>query len=227
MARRPVDLGRTDAGCSARWHGTVSAYRWGCTCPQARNARRVHDKRRREGRHVSPLVDATGTARRIRALGVMGWRYIDLAQRLGCTWQRVQQMACGKHPQVTGTTAAAVRDLCRRISAKPGPSPEAARRAVAKGWHGFGAWDDIDNPAAVPELGEPHDELVDEVAVRRAVHGDPTVVPRLTRAERDRAALAMLADGVGITAVAAQLRIGERRLRVLRDEALEPDGAAA
>lgn len=156
--KAPINLGRRSLTCTARWHGTSAAYRYGCRCPHARECKRIEDKRRLHGRYVSPLVDGTGTARRVRALVAIGWPYTQIAARLGCSWQAVQHLALRTSPAVQHRTYRRVAVLYRDLSGVPGPSASSRRRAVVKGWSTPIAWGrDIDDPAAQPFDGDDGD----------------------------------------------------------------------
>lgn len=152
--KKPVDLGRLDPRCTGRWHGTESAYtKGGCRCSHAREARRLVCKRRREHRHAPRNVDATGTARRIRALVAIGWSYDQIGQRLGCAWRNVQRLALQKRPTVEQRTARRVARLYRELSVRPGPSQRARSIADRKGWYSPIFWDRIDDPNEHPDCG--------------------------------------------------------------------------
>ncbi len=176
-----------------------------------------------------PLVDAAGTRRRIQALGRIGWARAEVAARLG-----VHPCAPGKwvaNRYVTRDTAAKVAALYTHLSAIPGPSRLAARRAQRAGWPPPIAWDDdIDDPHARPNLGAPDTDLVDEVAVARALHGHPVQV---STAERVAVAAGVLRRGEGPAALARLLGCSGHRARQLMTQATaqqagQPqDGAAA
>lgn len=169
--RTPTCHGRTNPDCTARHHGTHTAYRHGCRCPHAREQDRIYRKRLRENRQPPALVDATGTARRLQALNRIGWRFTDLAARLGCTYQNVALWAAMTSPRVDRTTATRVANLYRELAGTPGPSALAAQRAAAKGWHSPIAWDNIDDPNEQPDLGVVNitrGETLAERAVRHA-----------------------------------------------------------
>jgi hypothetical protein len=174
--RPPIDHGRTSPACVARYHGTASAYaRAGCRCDEARDAFRVDQKRRREGRSTPKRIGILGTQRRLRALSAIGWRWADVGQMVGVTGASVQAIALGVHPTIYVGTAARIAAAYDRLSMTIGPSRITEQRARAKGWAPPLAWEgiDIDNPASVPDFGgEPDPEIVDEVAVRRAMAGE-------------------------------------------------------
>jgi hypothetical protein len=98
------------------------------------------------------LVPATGTARRLRALMLAGWRASDLAGELGYQAHALRRLVTSG--QFTpAPTAAAVRDLYDRLWDKTGPSERTSRNGERRGWAPAMAWDDdtIDDPAAQPQ----------------------------------------------------------------------------
>lgn len=154
MPVRRRDLGRLNPNCGARRHGDYSAYRQGCRCSHAREDDRLYNKRGREGRRARPFVPSIGSARRIQALAVLGWRWTDLADRLGVSWQAVQRIALQRSRVVHVTTAERVRRLYAELSERQGPSALTRARALSKGWASPLQWADIDDPDAVPDRGE-------------------------------------------------------------------------
>lgn len=141
-----VDLGREDATCPARWHGTVSAYRQrtGCRCPHAVEAVRVYVKRRKTGRLLAGHVDGMATARRLRALAAIGWRFRDIGDLLDVSHQAVRCWATFEHPTVLRSTQARVLALYVEMSGTSGPSSQGRARALAKGWAPPAAWVGVD-----------------------------------------------------------------------------------
>lgn len=117
-------------------------------------------------------VDATGTIRRLRALNYIGHPHRELALRLDMTPDRLTDIAAGPVTVVRPHEAEAIAGLYRKLAAIPGTCKQVATAARNKGWHGPLAWDDIDDPAAVPDVepaasnrGRP--EQVDTVRVAR------------------------------------------------------------
>lgn len=153
---KPVDLGRQERSCVARWHGTASAYvRAGCRCPHAREARRKYEKRRREGRLPPVFVDGLPTTRRLQALAALGWSFEALGERLGgVTPQAVRHHASGRRPRVCRALERRVARLYEALSMTVGPSAISRRRALAKGWAPPLAWEgaDIGSPSARPAV---------------------------------------------------------------------------
>ncbi|MEV1331158.1 hypothetical protein AB0J20_16450 [Micromonospora costi] len=161
--------------CAATKHGTASAYTaHRCRCATAREAWRLYNKRRREGRNPQHLTDSTGATRRIRALVALGWNFRELARRAGYSRRTVQDVAYARRPVITLHTDRWVHDLYEQLSGTPGGSRYALIVAGRYGWAPPLAWDDIDDPAARPNLGDVEPEPTDDydpVTVGQAVEG--------------------------------------------------------
>jgi hypothetical protein len=228
MDRRTTATGAsvydTRPHCPARFHDSVSATRKaGCVCPVARERRRVYFKRQQFG-HLDPAyTDATGTRRRLQALIAIGWPIRELARQMGWTGNP-GLLLYGERQQVHKHTAALVADVYDRLWDVPGPSVRSRRAAARAGYAPPLAWDDIDDPAATPSLdggGDLVDEVVDEVAVRRALDGDEATAVRLTEAERVEFTRQLLRRGGGASAVSRRLRVSGGRARRLIEQASE------
>jgi hypothetical protein len=120
------------------------------------------------------IVDPTGTCRRIQALVAIGWSISAQARRLRCDAKNYHSILT--KPSITAATARQVADLYEQMSGTPAPDGLSRKQAIAharrRGYLPPLAWgDDIDNPAAVPHLGEPVDDIVDDVAIRRVLDG--------------------------------------------------------
>lgn len=183
-------------GCPTRHHNTAGSYRMGCRCPEAREAKRLQDKRHRQHRAKPLLRDATGTTRRLRALMLAGWRAADIASELGSDRETVRSVARGDRQYVYLATEEAVKALCFRWADRCGPSAITRSRSTRAGWLSLAAWDDIDNPAEVPQLDGPTSDAVDSVKVDRAVAGG-VAWSSLNRAEKAAAYRRMVAMGMG------------------------------
>ena len=121
-------------------------------------------------------VDGTGTRRRLQALAYNGWTQNRLSRELGCTPQHVAYLTTATGG-VTAANARRVRDLYKRlwdVAPTPANKWEAGGIRRAKDtarkhqWAPGLAWDDIDDPAATPDTGQP-DDAYDS---RRKVHLD-------------------------------------------------------
>lgn len=154
---------------------------------------------------LSHVTDATGTLRRIRALARIGWTYRHIAD-VAQTSHRIEHYAGQKW--VTHEVAAAIVRAYDLLSMTPGPSNRTASRAAKAGWAPPLAWDDdtIDDPRAKPADSADAD-VIDEIAVQRALNGER--VP-LTRAERDHAFRIGLARGLTPYALSKQLHLSGR-----------------
>lgn len=152
--------------CDAVRHGSYTAYhRSGCRCPEAREAWRVYNKRRREGRLEPAVIPSLGTARRLQALAAIGWPRMEIAARLGYGKQMVGHLERPLRPQVTVRTAAKVAALYDELQDLAGPCARTQRKAAALGYWPPSVWVDIDDPEDNPGAA---DEDFDEVAVARA-----------------------------------------------------------
>lgn len=102
----------------------------------------------------SLMVDATGTARRIRALQAIGWPLYHLDRALGHgdgnprTSNYVHNL-CHRE-RVRASTAAKVARIYDQLSGTPGPSERVRNLARKRGWAPPLAWDDIDDPDEAP-----------------------------------------------------------------------------
>lgn len=105
------------------------------------------------------LVDATGTRRRLQALMVLGYTIPDVARRVGVGESSLQQTVEGRWTRIKSVTATKVARVYRQLSVTTAPpsrfAEQARNEAMARGWHGPMAWDDIDDPACIPEPDEP------------------------------------------------------------------------
>jgi plasmid maintenance system antidote protein VapI len=124
------------------------------------NARRILSVRAEDV--VTGLVNAAGSARRIRALMAVGWPPMHLATRIGVHPHYVSEIH--RSNQVFATTAHAVAATYNQLWDKNpqhyGVSQQAANRfrnyARANGWAPPAAWDDdqLDDPAGAPHVGD-------------------------------------------------------------------------
>ncbi|MFG2059693.1 hypothetical protein ACGFI9_37345 [Micromonospora sp. NPDC048930] len=229
MSRPARDRGRISPDCTATFHGTDSAYRYGCRCPHAREHKRIRVKRWREGRSVARRVDGTGTRRRLQALTVLGWRWQDIGDRMGVTREAVQHTAASSG-LVELATVARVKAVYRDLSTRPGPSPITAARAAAKGWHGPLAWADIDDPTCQPDTTGPDAPVVDEWAVGEALAGRlPS--SRLTDVDLMEAMRRLLEEGLSEGQARYRLRLtnahARRVIRAVRSAATTEETRAA
>ncbi len=146
-------------------------------------------------------VDATGTHRRLQALGALGWSGARLAARLGLS--RANYGAMMGTPRVTARRAADVVRLYDELWQTPPPedtvrdrqaATRTRRHAAAAGWVPPLAWDDdtIDDPAARPAgvdgvQASRRDRLIADV--EELLADGATVAAACERLGRKRAAL--------------------------------------
>lgn len=212
-------------------HGGDRRYIWNrCRCDQCRAAHTAAAARRRRliaYGQWGGYIDATGTVRRLRALSAIGWSVRHVAQRfeqrtdVDPSWLR--SIARGNQGKVHADTARTIAAIYDDWCTQDGPSKHSRSWATKKGWHGPEAWDDgtIDDPSV--EAARP--EVVDEVAVHRALRGDRTVT--LTPAER-RATVALLVErGAGTRVLMNVLRCSATTARRLINQHVDDDGEAA
>lgn len=105
---------------------------------------------------------ADGTRRRLQALAVEGWPPSVVARRAGMARQDIDDLIHGRAQRTSLRTATRIRALYLQLwNQQPeqhGVSVLAAARArrlaAASRWHPDIDWDDIDDPAAEPQIGE-------------------------------------------------------------------------
>lgn len=110
-------------------------------------------------RSLGPLIDATGSRRRVQALVASGWPIARLATHLGRNRSNLWTSLAGD--QIRASTAHAIRDLYdhlwRTNPAEHGVWPRdidrARQHARSHGWATVGCWDEgaIDDPTAIPD----------------------------------------------------------------------------
>jgi hypothetical protein len=137
---------------------------------QADNLRYIADGRRKQIRRSTlnqilavqveqsapgKYVDVTGTRRRIQALRAIGWSARVIAEKAGSAEARIQLIASGAQPTVRHFLAVKIVRTFAELHQTPAPPGCSAtitkRHALANGWAPPGAWDDIDDPAAMPD----------------------------------------------------------------------------
>jgi hypothetical protein len=193
------------SGCAAKRHGTAAAYSWTknkCRCDDAREAYRIYRKRLREGRHTSILIDSTGGARRLQSLIAAGHNQHTIAELMDVSNHFVFALLHRRHPTITRDTDRRIRAVFKQLDGTRGTCRWAPTIARRNGWADAAAWDNIDDPAEKPKLGDPAADVVDEVLVDQVLAG--TRRARLSKANI-RHAIARGAEA-GMTPYA----IGER-----------------
>ncbi len=155
------------------------------------------------------LVDATGTRRRLQALMALGYPIPEVARRVGAGESSLQQTVEGRWARIKSVTATKVARVYRHLSTVPAPpsrfAEQARNEAMANGWYGPMAWDDIDDPECVPDPSAP--------AAPMSVH--PADVAELA------------AQGLDDHAIGRRLGVSPRTVLRARHAHSIPAGAAA
>ncbi|MGW0034779.1 hypothetical protein ACWDXD_33800 [Streptomyces sp. NPDC003314] len=117
------------------------------------------------------LVDATGTTRRIQALLYIGHSLRTIAAECGTSRMRIHKLSIGSQDGIRRQHADRIAKTYKRLVFQPPARTRFTIRttnaAKAKGWHGPLAWDDIDDPACVPDAGPADSDNRDELAAYR------------------------------------------------------------
>lgn len=103
----------------------------------------------------APRVDSIGTARRIQALGAIGWPVVWTAAQAGYSPSYLFNIIAGRVETIPRHVAHRFSVLYREFSHRAGPSEHVRSVARRNNWHGPLAWDDIDNREAKPEESAP------------------------------------------------------------------------
>ncbi len=158
-------------------HGDHRRYaNHGCRCTPCRHANTARRDRHRRlvayGRWRGE-TDPTGTTRRAQAIARAGWPIRHVAAETGLSPDAIRVITRGEAGAVRASTYDAFVAAYRNLAEMEGPSATTRSRAAAKGWLDHWAWTDetIDDPDALPNLGESCADVVDVVLVRRALAG--------------------------------------------------------
>lgn len=188
---------------------------------RARRARQAAVYRKVRYLSGPKCVDSTGTVRRMRALGAIGWDHARLGEMLGLSKSRMSQLASGRCPLVRRETVAAVCDLYDALSMTPGPSQKAREMAAAQGWVPPLAWDDdeIDDPKARPHAKPTARRGVDEAVVDRVLAGEWRL--RTSKAEKVEIVARWLAGGRDLNTLEARTGWNARRYVAVKQQEAE------
>ncbi len=159
-------------------HGTRDAYRRGCRCADAREARRLYMKRRREGRLQSNRVPVLGSRRRLQSLMAQGHSLTSLSKIPGLPSRATLMLIHrGEESWVYRPTHDAIAAAFERLSMIVGPSTRARNIARAAGHHPPFAWTgiNIDNPRAAPDPGDAPSRGVDVADLARSWRDGVTI----------------------------------------------------
>lgn len=182
-------------GCAAHRHGTISAYRCGCRCPDGRTAWARYNYERKHGLAVPRLIDGTPTATRLRILAALGydWRTLTRAAMYSHPKQ-ITDLAFRRNPIVQRRTNDHIATVFNHLVSEPLP-------------HGYAAGRAIDN-ARRASWG-----IVDIEAVNRALVGASVT---LTPLERAAVIYIGIARGHLTSAIAVAARTNTRTVRAAR-----------
>lgn len=162
-------------------------------------------------------VDATGTHRRVQALVCLGWSLSKIGSEVTVAPNNFWKMMHAD--QVRAATARAVRDLYEQLwnTAPPATNQRerisvsrSKRYAADRGWLPPLAWDDdtIDDPTAERMTITDRGTELDEIAIERAMGGDPPAW--LSKHDRAEAVRRLTADGMSAQLIAERMRITSR-----------------
>jgi hypothetical protein len=213
---------RRDCTCprARHQHGTWRAYcNDKCRCDPCRAAWAdyTRDRRRRIAQASWtrwPLYTTPhGTARRLRALAVIGYGCNEIALLLGKPSCVVQDWRGQRHAWVYGASAATVAALYDRLWSQPSADRYARKTrnlAARNGWLPPLAWDDdlIDDPDYTPNVETV--PIVDEIAVELAMSGRPV---HLTREEKREAWRRLEAAGLSARVIGQRLNVSTRSVQ--------------
>jgi hypothetical protein len=104
-----------------------------------------------DNRDAGIYLDATGSIRRVRALQAIGHSTQTIADACKTGRAKIELIVNGKQPTVREMLASKIRHAYSHLSEQPGRSVRGRNRAHREGWAPPGAWDDIDDPAAMPD----------------------------------------------------------------------------
>jgi hypothetical protein len=102
------------------------------------------------------FVPAIGARRRIQALLALGWTHAHITERMDGVGQTSQVALHQRGNWISRATHDAIVAAYEELGMTPGPSDLSRRRARARGYAPPLAWDEdgIDDPKAVPDLGD-------------------------------------------------------------------------
>lgn len=129
------------------------------------------------------VLKSVGHARRLRALGVLGWGLGEIHDTSGIHMWTLSKVRQGKTLSAAALNAERIRDAYDRLSSTPGPSAVVAQAARANGWHAPLDWHDIDidDPDVTPAVdADAPDDEIDHAVIARVLNSQPL---RVTAAE--------------------------------------------
>lgn len=176
-------------------------------------------------RRLEQMAPSVAASRVVQGLARHGFTIPQIVAMTGTTVDEVRGLQAGRKRFVEAGRDAHIRAAGERVRLDVLPAGAGASwtRAYArrKGWMPLAAWDPdtIGDPEALPNLGMPGGEVVDEVAVERALSGVRTA---LNEPERALAVRAGLARGWSVSAVAGLLGISVPYARSYAEHGVAP-----
>ncbi|PWJ23301.1 Homeodomain-like domain-containing protein [Branchiibius hedensis] len=165
------------------------------------------------------FVPAVGARRRIEALQAIGHSSTTIAEAMagGATADVVRNIKGHPGAWISRTNHERALRAYERLWDTPGTSRQTLGAARRLGFAPPLAWDDdtIDDPGGQPWSGEETHDLVDEVAVLRAVAGDRV---GLTVTERAEAVRRLAATGLSDNEIGVRIRVTSRTVQRIRKE---------
>lgn len=167
------------------------------------------------------VISPVGTQRRLQGLAAAGYGIGALAAELGQRPGTLRRSLT--RSTVKAGLARAVRDLADRLEAVTPPGdPEAVAAvqadAARRGWVRLAAWDDIDNPAATPNVPARPDTEPDFAVVEKILRGLGST-HGLREIDIYEAVVRLRKRGKGATMLAELLGCGGSRARRLVERA--------
>jgi len=226
--RMPADTIAAQVGVS---HGTVRNLLYGNGAPPSRRMV-AENGRRLLGAHFdldilrdATLINPAGTRRRVQGMIVAGYCIAEQARRLGRGRDLYRTVLADT---VRADLARAVRDLADDLETVPPPNGTRAQRsALSKAlgmarahpeWVALAAWDDIDDPNALPYDTDYRDTLPDEVAVARIMTGVDSIKD-LREVDIYAAVTQIFARGGSFTTLSERLRCNGQMARRIAERA--------
>lgn len=162
-------------------------------------------------------VPTVTASRMVKALCVDGWSISEQSRESGVVHTQIRLLTSDTPPEwINRKTHDRIVELYRRRAGVTNPHPHTGptvrRRASARGWYPWHAWDDdtIADPRAVPRLDaeSPHRTDIEPANVHAAVAGGASY-DELTHAELLEVVTTLLAWGWTHARIGAHLRWGE------------------
>jgi len=171
--------------------------RYTAGCPDCQHAARIYEAARAKaailGIHQPQLVPAIGAARRLQALAAIGHDAVRLAGPLHTTPKQVRDWRTPTCPTITRRRHNNIRDLAEHLAETRGMSRMARTVAHHNGWVPLAAWDDIDDPDALPRLRDDRHQRDGRPLIERVLAGRAHI-ELLTEAEQARLCLRWVED---------------------------------